>query len=314
MKRFATLALLLAIAPPAAAQDGGFQRLFSGSDTPHTLKLKELNGEWKRLTIRSTGSSEGGPMDMIKQLLPLGMMSSMGQKGGKDGKGENDAAAAMMGMSLLGGMFGGGTGTKEPAHYSKGQTLRLGGETFLITYQYRAPETNLLTMAAQAQAGGGEPDFGKLFGGSKLSEESDLSLTLVNVKAISTIAEIRPFDLKAEVEAASGGGGFMDLLAQGMKEGAAGAEVQPSPAETAVPAGVELVAGVRDAFAADTQLRSVRGQIAVLTGGGSLYLRGRVPSTVLRDRAATVARAVIEASGAGHTVKNELVVSSRGRR
>src|SRR5579872_5142548 len=112
MKRFSSWLLCLALAIPAAGQNIDFQQLIAGKDYPFSLKLKDLNGDWRRMSIGSTDGSKGGMSDMLSQLMQMGAMSGMG-------KDKNDAASAMMGMSLLGGLFGGGGGSKEPVYYTR---------------------------------------------------------------------------------------------------------------------------------------------------------------------------------------------------
>src|SRR5262245_36109615 len=103
MKHLAIAGLFLALASPALGQNTDFQQLLSGKEFPLTLKFADLNGDWRRLSIGAVDAPKGGMGDMLSQLMQVGMMSEMGKNKGKD-----DPAAAMMGMSLLSGLFGGG--------------------------------------------------------------------------------------------------------------------------------------------------------------------------------------------------------------
>jgi hypothetical protein len=236
MRRLAACMMALAIAAPALAQ-GDVSPVLAGKDLPLEVKLKDLNGDWRRLTIATADRGKGDMGSMLSQLMALG---SMGDKPGAKGKGASDAAGAMLGMSLLSAMFGGGGGTAEPITYTRGQTVSLGGETFLVTYVYEKPQPNLMEMAMQAGAAGGEPDFEKMMAGSKLTGESPLTLTLLNARSISTIRGIRPFDLNREIAEAekAGGGGFMEMMMrEAMKEGgneSATVDPEPTPAKPAV--------------------------------------------------------------------------------
>ena len=95
---------------------------------PLTLHMEDLNSDWKRMTIATVGSG-GGLGDLMSQIMPMAMMSSLGGPGG--GKGKDEA----MGMAMMSSMFGGGGGS-QPVYYTKGQTTPIGGETFLIAYRY----------------------------------------------------------------------------------------------------------------------------------------------------------------------------------
>jgi hypothetical protein len=210
MLRF-TVAALLVLAPSVCfGQGGDFQQLLAGKEQPSSLALQDLTTDWRRITIARADGGMGGLGDMMSQLIQAGMMSDMGKGKGKP----EDAMGAMMAMSMLGGLFGGGS-SQEPVYYTRGATVAVGGEVFLIAYRYKKPEVNFMQMMMESQAAGGkEPDFTKMSEGAKLTPESRLNLTLVNVKSIGSLGDIRPFDMNQEIaESAKAGGGLMDLLA-----------------------------------------------------------------------------------------------------
>ena len=223
-------AALLALATAAGAQDSGLQRLLSGKDIPLNMKMKDLGGDWKRVTIAMVGGQAGGMGDMMSQLMQAGMMSEAGKKGGG---GPSDALGAMVGMSMLGGMLGGGTDSKQPAYYTTGQVISLGGETFLIAYQYKAEKPNLMQLAMDAEKSGEkEPNWAKMTEAGKMSGESAAELTLINMKSIGSLSGIRTFDLAREIAESQPAGGLMDLFMMG----AAGKEKAPMlPATVATP-------------------------------------------------------------------------------
>jgi len=224
MKRFAAVGLLLTLAAPVMGQSSDFQQLLSGKEFPLTLSLKELNGDWRRLSIGGADAAKGGMGDMMSQLMQMGMMSEMGKN-----KGKEDPAGAMLGLSLLGGLFGGGGESKEPVYYTKGQTVTVGGETFLIAYRYQKPAMNFMQMAAAAQKNGQGPDPGQMTAG-KLSPESSLAISLINARNIASLNDIRPFNMEQEIaEGAQGGGGLMELFAQQAAKEAAEAKQPPQP-------------------------------------------------------------------------------------
>lgn len=228
MKRFAMCALLLTLAMPAFGQ-GDFTSLLSGKDYPLSMKLNDLTADYRHMLIGGT-DGKGGGGDMLSQLMQAGMSSGMGK-----GKGGDELGGAM-GMGILGMLFGGmGGGSSEPVYYSKGQTVSIGGETFLVAYSYQKKGLDLMSLIADSEKNGGkEPDFAKLAEQNKITGDTPVTLSLVNVKMIGTMRGLRPFDLAQELaEAAQGGGGLMEML--GQKEAVKDNSVI-EPAEAAAPA------------------------------------------------------------------------------
>jgi hypothetical protein len=201
-----SVAVLCVVAGPAGAQTdsllpaGGpaptrvvettIVDLLAGSAVPLTMKLRELTPEWRRMTV--TGEAM------------LGMGGAMQSV-----------------MQSVGSLFGGGK--LADAIYTRGATLRMGSEWFLIGYRLPA---------------GGGMDFGSLIGAAMtagmrgvggagaapkhpeanpITAETDLSLVLVNVKSIAAIGDIRAFDLNEAIQ--SQAGGLMDMIMrEAMKE------------------------------------------------------------------------------------------------
>lgn len=208
MKGFLAVCAAIVLAGPAMGQAADLQQLLSGKDVPNSMKLIQLNADWKRVTIRTTDNAGGGLGDMMSQLMQAGMMSEANKNKSKD-----DAMGAMLGMSMLGGLFGGGD--KEPVYYTLGQTVTIGGETFLVAYQREQTAPNFMQMAMEASAGGKEPDMTKLASQNKLTADSPLSLALINMKSVSTLSKIRPFNMAQEIaESEKAGNGLMDLIMQ----------------------------------------------------------------------------------------------------
>src|SRR5438132_8006453 len=129
--------LTLAVSAQASAQTTTFEQILSGKDYAHTLKLRDLTPDWRRLTISTSDSpAGGGSSDTMSQLMQAGMM---GQQGGPNSK--QDAMGAMLGLSLFGGLLG-GRSANAPVYYTRAQTVTLGGETFLVAYRFQKPEVN----------------------------------------------------------------------------------------------------------------------------------------------------------------------------
>src|SRR5262249_7381052 len=153
--------------------------------------LKDLNADWRHIVVESKESGKGMG-DTLGPLMQIGMMSEMGKQGGNS----SNAMGAMMGMMFMGSLFGGGGlgGDSAAVYYTKGQTLTLAGNSFIVAYRAKKNQANFLTLIAEAEkTPGKEPDFAKLMGG-KLTPESPLSLCLLNMKTVAGISDIRPFD------------------------------------------------------------------------------------------------------------------------
>ncbi len=215
------LLALVALGGAAFGQGSILQDVVSGKDAPLSLHLKDLNSDWKRMSIATPGSG-GGMGDMLGQLMQNLMMGN-GNKGGSD---------AAMGMAFMSSLFGGmgGGGGSQPVYYTKGQTGSIGGETFLIAYRYEKPEVNFMQLIMESEQNGGkEPDFAKMAATGKMSPESAVTLSLLNVKSISAMSGIRSFDMNQEIaESQKGGGGLLEMLA-------AKKNAPPPPPDVAAP-------------------------------------------------------------------------------
>ncbi len=299
--------ILLAI--PAWGQSTDFQQLLSGQNVPLNLKLKDLDGTWRHLGITSPDLQKNGLGDLMSQILPMAMMSGNG--GG--GKGSSEEA---MGMAFLSMLFGGGGGSSAPVFYTKGQTVTLSGETFLVAYQ--APKTgiNFMQLMMQSQQNGGkEPDWSKL-AGDKLTGDSMLSLSLLNIKNITTFSDIRPFDLQKELdESNAAGGGLMDLLYKQAEKPDTADTAAPAPpdvhAEPAEPEAADVAPEIQAALAADGKLSGKGNQIQVKADGKAIVLTGRVATANLKQRASNLAHQALKEMGLNFTLQNRLTVRSR---
>jgi hypothetical protein len=318
MKRWILGGFLLALTVPAFSQETA-SPLFSGKEVPLTLKMKDLSSEWRRVSVGSLDKS-GDSSNMMSQLMQMGMMSEMGKEK-KPGAKPEDPMTAMLGMQMLSGLFGGlfggmFGGQQAPVYYTLGKTVNLGSETFLIAYRYKKKEMNLAAMmAAGEKEGGKEPDMEKLMADGKMTEESPITLSLLNLKAVGSLSDIRPFDLKTEIEEANaaGGGGLMDMFAQGMGKGAVpdaaeegkAVNVAPDFGETDEP----VARLVSNALTKDAQLKG--NLISVAYDGDTVTLSGTVKSVAQKNRAATVAKSALATQKVTASVKNGLLVRAK---
>ena len=143
-------------APKDTVQGTGtnFQTLLSGQGVPLTLKLKDMNENWRRLSV-------GGPLEL---------------------GGLVDTYTSLMGVS---GLAGG-------AYYTRGQTVAVGSETYLIAYQLQPKPADLAAMMRNGP--GSEPPAPQ-----KLTAETIVSLSLLNLRTSGSLKGIRPFNLQQEI-------------------------------------------------------------------------------------------------------------------
>ena len=159
MKKLVVLVVLAAMlaAFMQSAKCEEIKEVLKGKVAPLTLQLKDLNGDWWRLNA-SSQSAENALMSFY--------------------------------ASLAGGAAGGG------GNYTKGETLKLGGETFLITYQVEAKPVNFRDIARLSEPP--KPE--------KLTPESKLTLALLNMRLTSSLSGIKPFNLEQEIKSSENAG------------------------------------------------------------------------------------------------------------
>jgi hypothetical protein len=119
----------------AVPVDAGLSNIFSGNKIPTSIKLKELNPEWR-------GMSTNGPVE-------IGNLQ-------------------MLVNTSAGGSF-------SATYYTKGQTVTIGSETYIVAY-------SLLSMV------------------EKVTPELPLNLSLLNLKTVGSLSNIRPFDVAKETK------------------------------------------------------------------------------------------------------------------
>ena len=149
------LALLLALQGAAQAQTADLKTLLF-SPAANALTLKELNGEWRVINAGATDSGGSNPMAMW--------------------------------LAMLGGAGG------QSACYTKGDTVEVGGETFVIAYRVAAKPINfaaLLNGAGNQKPAPPEP----------YTPDTKLTLSLLNLKTLAAFSDIHPFNLQAEIAA-----------------------------------------------------------------------------------------------------------------
>jgi hypothetical protein len=118
---------------PRSTADLSVASVLSGNNIPTSVKLKELTPEWR--VMSTNGQFEFGNIQTFINL------------------------------------FGGGSFATN--YYTKGQTVSIGSETYIVAY-------SLLSLV------------------DKVSEEMSLNLSLLNLKTIGSMSNIHAFESKAE--------------------------------------------------------------------------------------------------------------------
>ena len=259
-------------APGTAAQiptaGAALKELLSGSAHPLTLKIKDMKPEdWRRFTL--TGQTDDG----ISSYLPL----------------------------IVGMMGGGGAPPTETAavYYTQAQTVTLGAETYLVAYRPLLKQPDFA--ALMAMNGAAQPPVEQMLS-EKMTLESSVSLSLLNVKKIGGMADIRPFDAAQEVaERAAADKAMADMLQANVAQNGVGVDQAEKPEPLVAPK-------IRAAIAADKTLTAEGNSIAVEEAENLITLRGVVVSAKVKEQAGQVVQKYLKQNGLGFKVDNQLQV------
>ncbi len=158
MKRLLLIVTLWVVSVPSFAQTTDFMRLLQGKTNPPTLMLKDLGEGWRRYSF--------------SPINPQGL-------GGY--------------LNFIYGMMGMVSPTEGARAYTKGETVTIGDQLFLITYTLRAKSMNPLMMGnMEATRSALKPDA--------LTPDTKVYLSLINVKQSTGYFSIRAFDLQQEIK------------------------------------------------------------------------------------------------------------------
>jgi hypothetical protein len=145
---------------------GDFQSLISGQQAPLNKKLKDLDSSWRQVAI--SGQYEMGDL-----------------------------------MKSWSGLFG--AAGYNNIYYTQGQTVRVNDETYVVAYRLPSSGKPLDFKAFVENAMGSfaSTDCSATISSSmpKITPETTISLSLLNVKTIGSLNDVRPFDLKADLAA-----------------------------------------------------------------------------------------------------------------
>jgi prepilin-type processing-associated H-X9-DG protein len=137
-------------APATTRQPTNFSEMLSGKNVPLRLRMGELTPAYRRMAVSGTSDAGG-------------------------------AFAALIAMQ---------TGAETNVYYTRGQTVNLGGETYLIAYR---PQVQVDPNAAHHH--GPRPVVRR-----KLPPNTPLALALLNLRTSGSFNDVRPFDPKEDVQ------------------------------------------------------------------------------------------------------------------
>jgi hypothetical protein len=162
---------VVSVTPQLLAAEPGFAGILSGNSVPTTIKLKDLTPEWRAMS--TSGQVEIGNFQAFVSLF--------------------------------------GNGSFASNYYTKGQTVTVGSETYIVAY-------SLLSLP------------------EKISPELQLNLSLLSLKTIGSMSNVRLFETVAEtkvLEAQLASLQFLNIFG-GSKPGTEEKPVEPPSAQPEV--------------------------------------------------------------------------------
>jgi hypothetical protein len=160
-------AIFLVLVLPVSSRGADLTDLLSGKHCPLTVKLGGLDKNWRRITLATAGTANGN----ISISVTVG-----GTTGGTSGSSQNNVADLPGSRTYL----------------TTGQTVSANGQMYLVAY--RLPGAGLdLAALIQAVATQSPPAT------STLTPDSTLCLSLLDVRSIGSLEDVRPFDLNREI-------------------------------------------------------------------------------------------------------------------
>ncbi len=159
------LSTAVVLTPSMTSWGSDLTQVLTGRLHPLSVKLKDLGAGWSRITVHGGGGA--------------GVNVGVNVSG-------SSAESTSQNNNML-GMFGGGQG-----YVTKGQTVSVNGQAYLVAYHLPSTAMDLITVLL-AVATKTLPEM------QILTPESSLRLSLLNVRDIASIEDVRVFDMKWEI-------------------------------------------------------------------------------------------------------------------
>ena len=178
-------------APAHAQQFSTFRDVLSGKNHPLGFALKDLTSEWRKIVIQAH--------------VNVSDNVSVNVSGTAHGNSQHNLVGAL---------------GSSRSYLTKGDTISVEQRTYLVAYRLPGSALDLGTVL-QAVATKTPPTS------AKLTPESTLALSLLEVATLGNIEEIRPFNLQAEISESEKAA---RILAEMFKsEGSSGSTNAPPP-------------------------------------------------------------------------------------
>ncbi|WP_319420462.1 hypothetical protein [Pleurocapsa sp. FMAR1] len=142
-----------------------FQELISGKQAPLTRQLKDLNDSWRQVAI----SGQYEMADLMKSWTSI------------------------FGADIYNNIY-----------YTQGKTVKVNDETYVIAYRLASSGksltiTSLLKNVMGSVAGLTGTDCDSIGSPEKITPETTIALSLLNLKTIGSLNNVRPFDLEKDL-------------------------------------------------------------------------------------------------------------------
>ncbi len=187
----------IAVASPLTGRSQSLSQLLSGKTIPLSVKLKELNSEWRRITIH-TGSTVSGNV-------------SVNVNGNQSGPTSQN--------NLVGALGG------SRAYVTQGQIASTPGHSYLVAYHL--PSAGLdIGKLLQVVATKAPP------AAAVLTLDTPLPLSLLELDTVGSIEDVRPFDASAEITESENALRVFQELLKGQSQGEPKKSPPPAESET----------------------------------------------------------------------------------
>jgi len=163
----AIIAIVLLLALVVASRAAEFTDLLSGKTCPLTVRLGDLTKEWRRFTLRAAGTANGN----------VSISLSVNSTGGSPSSSSQNNIADFAGNRV---------------YLTTGQTVSVNDQVYLVAYHVPGAGLDIPALL-QVAVTKSLPTAGVL------TPDSVLPLSLLDVKSIGSLEDIRIYDMQYEI-------------------------------------------------------------------------------------------------------------------
>lgn len=169
----ASIAILILTVPGLGQPVSDLGALLSGKTHPLALKLKELDADWRRVTVQGSANVTGNV--------------SVNVSGNTYSSSANNPSSASHSQNNFVGALPNSRG-----YVTKGQTVVANGKTYLVAYHLPAFGLDIGALL-QALAAKTSP------AAAVLNADTSLPLSLLDLQSVGSLDDVRLFDAQAEI-------------------------------------------------------------------------------------------------------------------